>query len=143
MDDMDVGVDMEPEPDPTDLVRRRGQALVALANLGVGPAEGRRLEADLARGLGGSAEDEDVYMQRAFAALLDVKGGVAGERSATAALADILDFGNPAATETSVSCRKCGSTHVRAEARQTRSADEAPTIFFHCQACQSKWRCYS
>ena len=142
---------------------RRGQALVALANLGLGPVESRTVEAELASGLREACVDVDVYLQRAFAAMLDAKDakdatdakdaayakGGRGREAAEAAgakddrtVAAILDFGNVSVTDTSVTCRKCKSTNVRAEARQTRSADEAPTIFFHCQSCDSRWRCY-
>tara|TARA_Y100000389_G_scaffold189016_1_gene212262 strand:- start:6241 stop:6684 length:444 start_codon:yes stop_codon:yes gene_type:complete len=140
---------------------RRGQALVALANLGLGPIESRTVEAELTSGLcaddGGveACVDVDVYLQRAFAAMLDAKDAAyakGGREAAEAAgakgarddrtVAAILDFGNVSVTDTSVTCRKCKSTNVRAEARQTRSADEAPTIFFHCQSCDSRWRCY-
>jgi DNA-directed RNA polymerase subunit M/transcription elongation factor TFIIS len=38
-------------------------------------------------------------------------------------------------------CRKCGSSDVSFESRQTRSADEAATIFCYCKSklCRFKW----
>ena len=39
-----------------------------------------------------------------------------------------------------VVCRKCGSDNVFSESRQTRSGDEATTIFFTCLNCGNKWK---
>ena len=39
-----------------------------------------------------------------------------------------------------VYCKKCGSDNVFSESRQTRSADEATTIFFTCLNCGNKWK---
>lgn len=36
-------------------------------------------------------------------------------------------------------CPKCNSTKAYYEERQTRSADEAATIFFTCVQCKHKW----
>ena len=38
-----------------------------------------------------------------------------------------------------IRCR-CGSTDVLLVEKQTRSADEAATLFCYCVACKSKWR---
>lgn len=39
-----------------------------------------------------------------------------------------------------VYCKKCGSDNVFSESRQTRSSDEAMTIFFTCLNCGNKWK---
>lgn len=39
-----------------------------------------------------------------------------------------------------VYCKKCGSDNVFSESRQTRSADEATTIFYTCLNCGNKWK---
>lgn len=39
-------------------------------------------------------------------------------------------------------CRKCGNKEAYYFVQQTRSADEAPTIFYECTKCGSKWRQY-
>jgi len=39
-----------------------------------------------------------------------------------------------------VICKKCGSDNVFSESRQTRSGDEATTIFFTCLNCGNKWK---
>lgn len=38
-----------------------------------------------------------------------------------------------------VKCRRCGSTEVRWEEKQTRSADEGATVFCTCINCQHRW----
>jgi DNA-directed RNA polymerase subunit M/transcription elongation factor TFIIS len=37
-------------------------------------------------------------------------------------------------------CRKCKSTQVTFETKQTRSGDEAMTAFLCCSSCGSRWR---
>lgn len=39
-----------------------------------------------------------------------------------------------------VYCKKCGSDNVFSESRQTRSSDEAMTVFFTCLNCGNKWK---
>ena len=39
-----------------------------------------------------------------------------------------------------IHCRKCGSDNVYSMSRQTRSADEAMTIFYTCLNCGNKWK---
>lgn len=39
-----------------------------------------------------------------------------------------------------VICNKCGSDDVFSESRQTRSSDEAMTVFFTCLNCGNKWK---
>ena len=40
---------------------------------------------------------------------------------------------------TLIKCRKCGSEEVSYEEKQTRSADEAATIFMSCSTCKNRW----
>ena len=37
-------------------------------------------------------------------------------------------------------CKKCGSDNVYSESRQTRSADEAMTVFYTCLNCGNRWK---
>ena len=39
-----------------------------------------------------------------------------------------------------ITCKKCGSDNVFSESRQTRSSDEATTIFYTCLNCGNKWK---
>ena len=39
-----------------------------------------------------------------------------------------------------ITCFKCKSDNVYSESRQTRSADEAMTIFYTCLNCGNKWK---
>lgn len=36
-------------------------------------------------------------------------------------------------------CRRCGSTEINWEQKQTRSADEASTVFCSCSKCKMRW----
>ena len=36
-------------------------------------------------------------------------------------------------------CRRCGSSEVQWEQKQTRSADEASTVFCSCNKCKNRW----
>lgn len=36
-------------------------------------------------------------------------------------------------------CRRCGSSDVSWEQKQTRSADEASTVFCNCNKCKNRW----
>lgn len=38
-----------------------------------------------------------------------------------------------------ITCRTCGSTEVRWQEKQTRSADEGATVFCTCNSCKSRW----
>ena len=40
---------------------------------------------------------------------------------------------------TLIKCRRCGSGEVSYEEKQTRSADEAATIFMSCSTCKNRW----
>lgn len=138
----------------------RSNFIAAAEAMGRATDESRRVEGNLARRAlqashGDSCVARDLYWQQCFADLVDLVAGNqedgAGEQDQDAGarpfedrLADLLDFGQVAraTTETTVTCRACGSTDVRCEARQTRSADEAPTLFFDCQCCHKRWRVY-
>ena len=39
-------------------------------------------------------------------------------------------------------CSKCGNGEAYWFMRQTRSADEPPTVFYTCTKCEHKWRSY-
>ena len=141
--------------------RDRARVIRAFASIGHGPRESRLAEsaiwtrfrangqaganapteADEGAGEGTDSDARaDAYRIRAFAAVVDaIHLPRAGEDEP---LKTIVDFGSKPLTETSVRCRRCKSTHVRSEARQTRSADEAPTLFFDCRDCGARWRCY-
>ena len=43
---------------------------------------------------------------------------------------------------TKASCPKCGNTEALWWVQQTRSADEAPTLFLRCTECKHSWREY-
>ena len=36
-------------------------------------------------------------------------------------------------------CRRCGSDEVTCDQKQTRSADEAMSLFFSCSKCKLRW----
>ena len=38
-----------------------------------------------------------------------------------------------------ITCRACGSTEVRWEEKQTRSADEGASVFCTCNSCKNRW----
>ena len=40
---------------------------------------------------------------------------------------------------TTMRCRRCGSTDIYAEQKQTRGADEAMTVFCTCSRCTLRW----
>lgn len=46
---------------------------------------------------------------------------------------------NRAACRTTLRCRRCGSGDVQCEQKQTRSADEAMTVFVTCSKCNNRW----
>lgn len=39
-----------------------------------------------------------------------------------------------------IKCKKCQSDNIYSESRQTRSGDEAMTIFYECLNCGNKWK---
>ncbi len=44
--------------------------------------------------------------------------------------------------KTSIPCPKCNHNEAYWWLQQTRSADEAPTLFFRCTKCNYSWRQY-
>lgn len=46
---------------------------------------------------------------------------------------------NDVTYEAIVRCRRCGSSEVSWEEKQTRSADEAATVFCVCDQCKNRW----
>lgn len=46
---------------------------------------------------------------------------------------------NRASYKATMRCRRCGSSDVTCEQKQTRGADEAMTIFCTCSKCQNRW----
>lgn len=47
---------------------------------------------------------------------------------------------NDKSFNTTLKCRRCGSSEVGWEQKQTRSADEASTVFCTCNKCKNRWR---
>ena len=43
-------------------------------------------------------------------------------------------------SETMLRCRKCGSSDISWNQKQTRGADEASTVFCSCLKCKKRWR---
>jgi len=41
---------------------------------------------------------------------------------------------------TFIKCRKCGGNNITFTQKQTRSADEAMTVFLECLTCKERWR---
>lgn len=54
-------------------------------------------------------------------------------------LQEKYDALNDATFEAIVRCRRCGSSEVFFEEKQTRSADEASSVFCACIKCKHKW----
>ena len=79
---------------------------------------------DLARGtLIGKLEDERRARKERFDEMLQEKY-------------DALD---DAKFKAIITCRACGSTEVRWEEKQTRSADEGASVFCTCNSCKNRW----
>lgn len=54
----------------------------------------------------------------------------------------IIDKKEEGMPKTKVVCPKCGHTEASWWLQQTRSVDEAPTLFLRCVACGYSWREY-
>lgn len=54
-------------------------------------------------------------------------------------LQEKYDALNDAKFKAIITCRACGSTEVRWEEKQTRSADEGASVFCTCNSCQNRW----
>lgn len=46
---------------------------------------------------------------------------------------------NDKSFKATLKCRRCGSAEVSWEQKQTRSADEASTVFCNCNRCKNRW----
>ena len=55
-------------------------------------------------------------------------------------LQDKYDSMNDKTYASSLKCNKCGSSDVTWEQKQTRSADEAMTVFCTCSKCKLRWK---
>ena len=55
-------------------------------------------------------------------------------------LQEKYDMLNDKSFNTTLKCRRCGSSEVGWEQKQTRSADEASTVFCTCNKCKNRWR---
>tara|TARA_B100000945_G_C20362252_1_gene587769 strand:- start:772 stop:1251 length:480 start_codon:yes stop_codon:yes gene_type:complete len=54
-------------------------------------------------------------------------------------LTEKYELMNDKSYNTTLKCRRCGSSEVSWEQKQTRSADEASTVFCTCQKCNNRW----
>jgi DNA-directed RNA polymerase subunit M/transcription elongation factor TFIIS len=54
-------------------------------------------------------------------------------------LQEKYDMLNDKSYNATLKCRRCGSSEVGWEQKQTRSADEASTVFCTCNKCKNRW----
>lgn len=54
----------------------------------------------------------------------------------------VIEKNEDALPKTKSVCPKCGNKEALWWLQQTRSADEAPTLFLRCTACRHSWREY-
>ena len=54
----------------------------------------------------------------------------------------VVEKNEEALPKTKASCPKCDNKEATWWVQQTRSADEAPTLFFRCTKCKHSWREY-
>ena len=54
----------------------------------------------------------------------------------------IIERNEEALPVTKVTCPKCGNKEAHWWLQQTRSGDEAPTLFLRCTKCKHSWREY-
>jgi|SRR3989338_2716833 len=62
--------------------------------------------------------------------------GLMSEKTAAAA----VSASGAAPAECAIQCRRCRSTEVSIEQKQTRGADEAMTSFVQCNRCSLRWK---
>lgn len=55
-------------------------------------------------------------------------------------LQEKYDMLNDKSFNATLKCRRCGSSEVSWEQKQTRSADEASTVFCTCSKCNNRWK---
>ena len=54
-------------------------------------------------------------------------------------LQEKYDSINESGYGTLLKCRRCGSSEISYEEKQTRSADESATIYVFCSTCKNRW----
>lgn len=54
----------------------------------------------------------------------------------------VIEKSEEALPKTKTNCGKCGNKEAYWWIQQTRSADEAPTLFLRCTKCKYSWREY-
>ena len=54
----------------------------------------------------------------------------------------VIEKSEEALPKTKTKCSKCGNLEAYWWIQQTRSADEAPTLFLRCVKCKHSWREY-
>ena len=54
----------------------------------------------------------------------------------------VVEKNEEALPKTRATCPECGNKEAVWWVQQTRSADEAPTLFFRCTKCKHSWREY-
>ena len=106
----------------TSIIIRSTFNLAANSNIGLDVVS--RTDTELAHGtLIGKLEDERKARKERFDQMLQEKY-------------DALD---DAKFKAIISCLMCGSTEVRWEEKQTRSADEGASVFCTCNSCKNRW----
>lgn len=106
------------------LARVRRAAANLRANERVGVEVVHLDDATLAKGTPvGDLADETRMRRRRFDAMLQEKYEALDDKT----------------FEAIVRCRRCGSAEVSWTEKQTRSADEATTVFASCQTCRNRW----
>lgn len=106
----------------------RDLVLRSAFNLSKNPAVGEdvvyRTDHDLSQGtLLGTLEQERAARKDRFEQMLQEKYDALNDQNFTAI----------------IKCRACGSTEVRWEEKQTRSADEGASVFCTCNSCKNRW----
>jgi DNA-directed RNA polymerase subunit M len=54
----------------------------------------------------------------------------------------VIEKNEDALPKTKATCSKCSHNEAVWWVQQTRSADEAPTVFYRCTKCKHSWREY-
>lgn len=110
------------ESDYRDLILR--SVFNLSTNLDVGEDVVHCTDEELSRGtLLGKLERERVMRKDRFEQMLQEK----------------YDSLNDQSFKAIITCRACGSTEVRWEEKQTRSADEGASVFCTCNSCKNRW----
>ena len=108
-----------------DAVRRAATNLKLVDRAQRSPELAFLSDGDVARGtLIGEVERERLMRKERFEAMLQSK---------------MDSLTNDTAVEAIVKCRRCGSTDIHFSEKQTRSADEAASVFCTCLRCKLQW----